>query len=379
MLRFKHSTEKPGYLSFANGGTVGTLETIYHDSKKEPRIDLEIHCCERIIQDFGKIKTYIFKKPCSKIPYNLDEKKKWVGLIKTYVPDFENSVRYIIDEGNEEDTIIMEMTNSSSLATIYTVFLLYRYLWYPENDGLILRTFDILDSGQATSFISALKLAHYYDNIYRVSTFNLFYSGSFLNLSPIIHHPSVLEPFSINFKQLYCNLESVPKFFNVSPNNILSYVLLFLSNAAFFNVVSYITKENPSYEQVKRRIEEVDVKIRRIFKPDNAEYDSMQDIFVQSSTIEYYINTFLKELLGVSDQFELVFSVPTGETLTNGIIICRESTYVLDCFYTFPTLGSLHLKDIYSNLGYYRTKMLSTGLSASLLKESILLLKRKDQ
>jgi hypothetical protein len=144
------------------------------------------YCCEVVKKDYHKSKTIELKIEKEKVNYTQEEIDKWLNLLKenritkfTYTVDvIHHTIRF--------NTFDFEFVNE-----MYITLVLVRYLWYDENDCLIDRVYDIMDTSKFT-FFSALTVAHYYDNIKRDETFNLNYNQSLVFIDGIYDRDGIV-------------------------------------------------------------------------------------------------------------------------------------------------------------------------------------------
>jgi hypothetical protein len=131
------------------------------------------HCCEKIKISILKTKEIIISKESNKVLYNEEEIKKWMDLVNQ---NLNKNISYEISESYHK--ITFKMQDFDHFYHFYETFIVVRWLWYAENNFLIDRTLDILNT-QKFNFKEALLLAHIYDNPERDETFNLMYPYTF--------------------------------------------------------------------------------------------------------------------------------------------------------------------------------------------------------
>ena len=96
---------------------------------------------------------------------------RWINLLVSY---YGENVKASYTITNQYHIIELDYSKFDGIGQLYINLILFRYLWYMENNFLIYRTLDILEK-YTKNLNQAIILAHYYDLfLNRDPTFNLF-------------------------------------------------------------------------------------------------------------------------------------------------------------------------------------------------------------
>lgn len=130
-------------------------------------------CLEILKKESLKIDSVqLFKKSKNiEAVYSKDVCNRWINLLRTDFP-FNIKASYTITD--DYHIIGLNYSMYDGIGQLYINLILFRYLWYIDNNNLIYRIFDI-EEKCACSIDERITLAHYYDNfLQRDATFNLF-------------------------------------------------------------------------------------------------------------------------------------------------------------------------------------------------------------
>lgn len=103
--------------------------------------------------------------------YSKDVCNRWINLLRT---GFVINIKASYTITDDYHIIDLNYSMYDGIGQLYINLILFRYLWYSDNNNLIYRIFDIKEKC-GCSIDVCITLAHYYDNfLQRDPTFNLF-------------------------------------------------------------------------------------------------------------------------------------------------------------------------------------------------------------